>query len=62
MIEFIGKKNILNLNQFGFKKGLSTKSAIIQFIVNQHKGLNKRHHTVAVSMYLSKAFDVLSHI
>ena len=61
MIEFIDQNNILSPNQFGFRKGLSTESAIIQFIDNVHKGLNKRHHTVAIFMDLSKAFDVLSH-
>ena len=61
MIEFIDQNNILSPNQFGFRKGLSTESAIIQFIDSVHKGLNKRHHTVAIFMDLSKAFDVLSH-
>ena len=61
MIEFIDQNNILSANQFGFRKGLSTESAIIQFINNVHNGLNKRHHTVAIFMDLSKAFDVLDH-
>ena len=61
MVEFIEHNNILNINQFGFRKGLSTESAIIQFIDKIHKGLNKRHHTIAVFMDLSKAFDVLNH-
>ena len=61
MIEFIDQNNILSPNQFGFRKGLSTESAIIQFIDNVHKGLDKRHHTIAIFMDLSKAFDVLSH-
>ena len=61
MIEFINRNNILSPNQFGFRKGLSTESAIIKFIDNVHNGLNKRHHTVAIFMDLSKSFDVLSH-
>ena len=61
MIEFINQNNILNTNQFGFRKGFSTESAIIQFINNVHNGLNKRNHTVAIFMDLSKAFDVLDH-
>ena len=61
MIDFIDQNNILSSNQFGFRKGLSTESAIIQFINNVHNGLNKRHHTVAIFMDLSKAFDVLDH-
>ena len=61
MIVFIDNNNILSSNQFGFRKGLSTESAIIQFIDKIHNGLNKRHHTIAVFMDLSKAFDVLDH-
>ena len=61
MIEFINQNNILSPNQFGFRKGLSTESAIIKLIDKVHKGLNKIHHTVAIFMDLSKAFDVLSH-
>ena len=61
MIDFIDKNNILSTNQFGFRKGLSTESAIIQFIDKVHNGLSKRQHTIAVFMDLSKAFDVLDH-
>ena len=61
MIEFIDQNNILSANQFGFRKGFSTESAIVQFINNVHNGLNKRNHTVAIFMDLSKAFDVLDH-
>lgn len=61
MIEFIEKNNILSINQFDLRNGVSTESAIIQFIDKVHNGLNKRHHTVAVFMDLSKAFDVLDH-
>ena len=61
MIEFIDQNEILSSNQFGFRKGLSTESAIIQFINNIHNGLHYKHNTVAVFMDLSKAFDVLDH-
>ena len=61
MVDFIDQNNILSSNQFGFRKGLSTESAIIQFINNIHNGLNKRRHTIAIFMDLSKAFDVLNH-
>ena len=61
MVDFLDQNSILNPNQFGFRKGLSTESAIIQFINNIHNGLNKRRHTIAIFMDLSKAFDVLDH-
>ena len=61
MITFIEANNIFSKSRFGFRKGLSTESAIINFIDKIHNGLNKRHHTIAIFMDLSKAFDVLDH-
>ena len=58
MIDFIEKNNILNINQFGFRKGLSTEAAIMQFVDKIQNGLTKRHNTIAIFMDLSKAFDV----
>ena len=61
IITFIEANDIFSKSQFGFRKGLSTESAIINFIDKIHYGLNKRHHTIAIFMDLSKAFDVLDH-
>ena len=54
MVDFLDKNSILNPNQFGFRKGLSTESAIIQVINNIHNGLNKIRHTIAISWILVK--------
>ena len=61
MITYIDKHNILSKNQFGFRKGLSTENAVINFIDKIYTGLEKRQHTAAIFMDLSKAFDVLDH-
>ena len=61
MIIFIEQNQIFSKTQFGFRSGLSTESALANFIDKIHNGLNKRHHTVAIFMDLSKAFDVLDH-
>ena len=45
----------------GLEKGLSTENAIINFIDKIYTGLEKRLHTAAIFMDLSKAFDVLDH-
>ncbi|CAL4201144.1 unnamed protein product, partial [Meganyctiphanes norvegica] len=61
MMTFIESNNILSKTQFGFRKGMSTETAIINFIDKIHNGLNKINHTAAIFMDLSKAFDVLDH-
>ena len=61
MINFIEQNNILSITQYGFRNGLSTENAIINFIDKIHTGLEKRQHTAAIFMDLSKAFDVLDH-
>ncbi|CAL4070278.1 unnamed protein product [Meganyctiphanes norvegica] len=61
MISFIEINTIFSKTQFGFRSGLSTEGAIIDFLDKIHTGLNKRHHTVAIFMDLSKAFDVIDH-
>ena len=61
MINYIDKHNILSKKQFGFRKGLSTENAIINFIDKIYTGLENRQHTAAIFMDLSKAFDVLDH-
>ena len=61
MINFIEQNDILSITQYGFRNGLSTENAIINFIDKIHTGLEKRQHTAAIFMDLSKAFDVLDH-
>ena len=61
MITYIEKNNILSKTQYGFRKGLSTENAIINFIDKIHTGLENRQFTAAIFMDLSKAFDVLDH-
>ena len=61
MIEYIENNDIFSKTQYGFRKGLSTENAIVDFIDEIHKGLQNREYTVAVFMDLSKAFDVLNH-
>ena len=61
MSEFLTKYNIISDTQFGFRKGMGTDSALINFIDYVHRGQSKKHNVGAIFMDLSKAFDVMDH-
>ena len=61
MITFINKNNIFSNSQFGFRKGMSTESALIDYINKIQSGLNDNQYTISVLMDLSKAFDLMDH-
>ena len=61
MITFINKNNIFSKSQFGFRKGMSTESALIDYINKIQSGLNDNQYTISVLMDLSKAFDLMDH-
>lgn len=54
---FFEKNNIINDNQFGFRKGLSTELAITKFYEDILGNLNNNHASCALFLDLSKAFD-----
>ena len=60
-MNFILKNNIITNSQYGFQSGKNTESALIDFIGCIHKGLTERCHVGSVFMYLSKAFDIMTH-
>ena len=45
----------------GYRKGFSTKFALISLTEKWRKCLNSKEYTVAVLLNLSKAFDVINH-
>ena len=61
MITFIDKNKIFSDSQFGFRKGMSTESALIDYINKIQSGLNDHHYSISVLMDLSKAFDLMDH-
>ena len=61
MINFIDEYDIFSKSQFGFRKNVSTETALIHFIDFVHKGLTDKQNVGAVFMDLSKAFDVMNH-
>ena len=61
MLIFIEKNKILSDSQFGFRKRMSTETAIMKFMDYVHSGLYSKHYVGTVFMDLSKAFDVMNH-
>ena len=61
LIDFINRNNILYENQFGFRKGHSTRDAIFSSLnmIREEKG-NKKS-VLGMFLDLSKAFDTVDH-
>ena len=61
MIIYIEKNKILSESQFGFRRKMSTETAIMKFMDYVHSGLYSKHYVGTIFMDLSKAFDVMNH-
>ena len=61
LLNFINKHNILHENQFGFRSGKSTSSAIAYVTASLINKLQNNKHTAFVLLDLKKAFDFINH-
>ena len=61
LIKFIDQLNIINSNQFGFRKNHSTSLAINTFVNKFHETIENDQLTISLFIYLSRAFDTISH-
>ena len=61
LYSFLTSQNILNENQFGFRKGHSTNHALNYSISKIQKALNNKKHVLGIFIDLSKAFDTIDH-
>ena len=55
------KHNILNENQYGFRKKRSTNLATMELIKKISKAIDDKEYIMRVLLHLSKAFDVVNH-
>ena len=61
MIGFIEKNKIFSETQFGFRKGMSTETALLNYINKIQSGLENKLYNISILMDLSKAFDIMDH-
>ena len=61
MVKFIEVNNIFSKTQYGFRKKMSTESALMDFVDYVQEGLTNKQFVGSIFMDLSKAFDVMDH-
>ena len=58
---FLSKHNILHENQFGFRRGLSTCTALLQLIDEVSNSVDNKKIAMGVFIDLARAFDTVNH-
>ena len=61
LLNFLTNKSIINQEQFGFRQGLSTVSALTAFTNNIYSALDAQHTMLTIYVDLKKAFDTVKH-
>jgi len=61
LMSFFDLYSILSRNQFGFRKGLSTVDAVIDYSEYICNAIEERNHVIGVFIDYSKAFDTVNH-
>ena len=61
LYNFMTMNNLLNENQFGFRRSHSTIHAITKFVYDTLNDFDLNKHSLSVFLDLSKAFDTINH-
>ena len=59
---YLDLNNLINNNQFGFRKKHSTVHPMVQFTNFISEALNRKEHAIALFCDLRKAFDTVDHV
>ena len=60
MVTFLDEHEVLSKIQFGFRKNMSTETALLNYVDHIQNKLNDNEYAISVFMDLSKAFDVIN--
>ena len=61
VVKFLDDNKIISVSQFGFRRGLSTESAILALTESILNQLESRGHVASILCDLCKAFDCVDH-
>ena len=61
LLFFLENHNIIVDHQFGFRKGISTSDAVVEFIDHISDSLNSKKVFIAIFLDLCRAFDTVNH-
>ena len=61
LYSFVTSKNLINENQYGFRKQHSTSHAINYSVTHIEKLMREKQHVLGIYIDLSKAFDTICH-
>lgn len=61
LVNYLESTHFFSANQFGFKKGLSTEDALLNFISKLIHNKNDGNKTAGLFLDFQKAFDVIEH-
>ena len=60
LLNFITENSIIQNSQYGFRKGMSTQTAILRLTEILYDSINSKSYTIAIFVDFAKAFDTIN--